>query len=105
MLDEYLVAWAPLVRQAAASWLLALLQAKGDVPAVREVAPDVQRGLVSLLADANEGTQELAGKGLSMLFDKCDEETQARCTLSKGATWQAASWRGGYLAGGRPLCH
>jgi len=40
------------------------------------VAPDVQRGLVSLLADANEGTQELAGKALSMLFDKCDEETQ-----------------------------
>jgi len=52
------------------------LLCKGDDPAVRAVAPDVQRGLVSLLADANEGTQELAGKALSMLFDKCDEETQ-----------------------------
>ena len=55
---------------------LVTLLCKGDDPAVRAVAPDVQRGLVSLLADANEGTQELAGKALSMLFDKCDEETQ-----------------------------
>ena len=29
VLDEYLVAWAPLVRQAAAAWLYSLLQCKG----------------------------------------------------------------------------
>ena len=30
VLDEYLVAWAPLVRQAAASWLYSMLQYKGE---------------------------------------------------------------------------
>ena len=32
--------------------------------------------LVGLLADSNELTQELASKGLSILFDNCDERTQ-----------------------------
>lgn len=45
------------VRQAAAAWLLGLLKHRGDSPAVREAAGDVQRGLVGLLADANEATQ------------------------------------------------
>ena len=30
VLDEYLVAWAPLVRQAAAAWLYSILQYKGE---------------------------------------------------------------------------
>jgi hypothetical protein len=30
VLDEYLVAWAPLVRQAAAAWLYSVLQYKGE---------------------------------------------------------------------------
>jgi len=30
VLDEYLVAWAPLVRQAAAAWLYSMLQYKGE---------------------------------------------------------------------------
>ena len=39
-------------------------------------ASDVQKALLHLLADSNEVTQELASKGLSILFDACDDATQ-----------------------------
>eukprot|EP00966_Prymnesium_polylepis_P198801 4607370-Prymnesium_polylepis.1 len=36
----------------------------------------LQAALLKLLADSNETTQELASKGLSTLYDACDEATQ-----------------------------
>ena len=76
ILQEYLVAWTPLVRQAACAWTLSLLKVSGNAVSVRAAAAEVQRGLVSLLADPQEATQELAAKALSMLFERCDAETQ-----------------------------
>ena len=78
LLDEFMVAWAPLVRQASTAWLLGLLQTRGDAVEVRAVAGEVQKALVALLADANEATQELAARGLSLLFERCDEATQEK---------------------------
>ena len=75
-LGEFLVAWTPLVRQAAAAWVHGLLTSAGSHDAVREAATDVQRGLISLLADPMEATQELAAKSLSLLFESCDAPTQ-----------------------------
>ena len=76
ILEQYLVAWAPLVRQAACAWVLSMLRFAGDAKAMRSAAPAVQRGLVALLADSQEATQELAARALSTLFEKCDEATQ-----------------------------
>ena len=65
-----------LIRQAGTAWLLSLLKHAGSAPEVRAAAAEVQRALLALLADSNEETQSLAAKGLSLLFDKCDEATQ-----------------------------
>ena len=62
VLAQYVVDWTPLVRQAAACWLLTLLQTAGEAPQVRAVAAEVQKALIGLLADSNETTQELAAK-------------------------------------------
>ena len=94
ILQEYLVAWTPLVRQAACAWTLSLLRVSGNLPSVRAAAAEVQRGLVSLLADPMEATQELAAKALSMLFERCDAETQEHIVkelVSALATTRTAS--------------
>jgi hypothetical protein len=62
VLAQYVVDWTPLVRQAAACWLLTLLQTAGEAAQVRAVAAEVQKALIGLLADSNETTQELAAK-------------------------------------------
>jgi len=81
VLLQHVVAWAPLERQAGAAWLLALLRqaakSGGGELAVRTAAGRIQAALVGLLADSNEATQELASKGLSALFDCCDEASRA----------------------------
>lgn len=79
VLLQHAVAWAPLERQAAAAWLLAILRAAataGSQTDVRASAGAIQGVLVGLLADAHEATQELASKGLSALFDCCDEASR-----------------------------
>uniref|UniRef100_A0A7S4BN83 Non-specific serine/threonine protein kinase n=2 Tax=Chrysotila carterae TaxID=13221 RepID=A0A7S4BN83_CHRCT len=77
VLLQYAVDWAPLVRQAAAAWLLSILRKAQGAPELRDAAVHVQRVLVGLLADSQELTQELAAKGLSALFDSCDEATKS----------------------------
>merc|ERR1719502_267450 len=57
-----------------------MLRTAGDTPSMLAAAPQVQAGLVALLADSQEATQELAARALSMLFDKCDEATQETIT-------------------------
>jgi proteasome component ECM29 len=54
LLQQYVVEWAPLVRQAACAWLLSLLKAAGDHPELRAHAAEIQRALVGLLSDSNE---------------------------------------------------
>lgn len=77
VLLQHAVAWAPLERQAAAAWLLAILRATAAGEAeVHASAGAIQGVLVGLLADAHEATQELASKGLSALFNCCDEASR-----------------------------
>jgi len=79
VLLQHAVAWPPLERQAAAAWLVAILRKAAGRPNAKQIrasAPAIQTALVGLLADAQEATQELASKGLSALFDCCDEPTR-----------------------------
>ena len=87
------------MRQAAAAWLLSILNEAGSHPAVRRAANDIQEGLLARLADSNETTQELAAKALSKLFEACDEASRKRILgeLVKGLT---ASRKQGYHASG-----
>ena len=98
-LRQHLCDWTPLVRQAAAAWLLSILNEAGSHPAVRRAANDIQEGLLARLADSNETTQELAAKALSKLFEACDEASRKRilAELVKGLT---ASRKQGYHASG-----
>ena len=82
------------MRGAACAWVLSLLRLAGGEAAVRAEAGEIQKGLVSLLADPQEATQELSAKALSMLFDKCDAETQDKIVkelVGSLATNRAAS--------------
>ncbi|KAL1527860.1 hypothetical protein AB1Y20_009236 [Prymnesium parvum] len=103
VLRQYIVDYKPLLRQAAVAWLLSIMKVAAQAPEMLKAAPDVQDALLKLLADSNEVTQELASKGLSILYDACDAETQERIVaqLVKGlqaSRAASASSSGGDMA-------
>ena len=97
---QHLTDWAPLGRQAAAAWLLPILRRAAGAPALRAAATRIQRALVSLLADANETTQELASKGLSALFDSCDKSKQAEILAELVKGLQTSAKANAHASGG-----
>ena len=97
---QHLTDWAPLGRQAAAAWLLPILRRAAGAPALRAAATRIQRALVSLLADANETTQELASKGLSALFDSCDKSKQEEILADLVKGLQTSAKANAHASGG-----
>ena len=60
-------------RCAACVWLLSLVTHAGRHPRVSTMLQDVQEAFGSLLGDQNELTQELASRGMSVLYEMGDE--------------------------------
>ena len=80
------------------AWLLSIMKNAAQAAEMLAAAPDVQRALLGLLADSNEVTQELASKGLSTLYDACDDEMQEKITSELVKGLQAGR------ATSRPFC-
>ncbi|KAF5832303.1 proteasome stabiliser-domain-containing protein [Dunaliella salina] len=79
LLDDMVVHSRAEVRCAAAVWLVSLLTYCGRHPALLPRLSEIQEALGGLLGDANELTQEMASRGVSMVYALGD--TLARSKL------------------------
>ncbi|XP_071853904.1 proteasome adapter and scaffold protein ECM29-like [Apostichopus japonicus] len=66
----------PHKRQAACVWLLSVVKQCGHHPSMKPIMGDIQDGFVGMLSETDHFTQDLASKGLSIVYDQSDEEGQ-----------------------------
>lgn len=77
-------------RQAAAIWLLSALKLCGQLPSVQAQLRNIQSALLLLVGENEDTTQDIASKGLSLLYELGSDETKAVlvdglvATLSEG---------------------
>jgi proteasome component ECM29 len=76
VLQEYLLSSRPDTRMASAIWLLTILKNCGAHPELVKNLKQIQAGFTQLLSDSNEILQEVAGKGLSQVYELGDESTK-----------------------------
>ncbi|GFR47108.1 hypothetical protein Agub_g8793, partial [Astrephomene gubernaculifera] len=103
LLGELLVSSRSEFRCAGAVWLVSLLGCCGGGGA-RELSsaggrlPEIQEALSGLLGDPNELTQEMASRGVSLVYELGDEEIREQLVQRLVAVLQG----GGGAAGGKP---
>ena len=64
------------MRCAGCVWLLSLVSYTGKHPKVMPLLPDIQEAFSHLLGDQNELTQEMASRGMSVVYSLGDESAQ-----------------------------
>ncbi|EAL63429.1 hypothetical protein DDB_G0288007 [Dictyostelium discoideum AX4] len=60
---------SPITRCSAGIWMVCLLKNFGKLPFVQPQLPLIQNGFISLLSDNNELTQDVASKGITLVYD------------------------------------
>jgi proteasome component ECM29 len=60
-------------------WLTTLLSYNGRHLAMTARLKDIHEALSQLLGDPNELTQEMASRGMSLVYELGDEETKQEC--------------------------
>ncbi|ESP05333.1 hypothetical protein LOTGIDRAFT_103320 [Lottia gigantea] len=77
-LDQILTVYIPHsnqhLRQAACIWLLILLRKSGHHPVIQKKIIDIQKAFMRLLSENDDITQDIASKGLGLVFDICTQE-------------------------------
>ncbi|XP_066994237.2 proteasome adapter and scaffold protein ECM29 isoform X2 [Anabrus simplex] len=68
----------PNIRQASCIWLLALLKHCGHCAPVRQQLNLVQKTFMDMLSDNNDVVQDVASKGLGLVYESSDEEARSR---------------------------
>ena len=79
--DSYLYSSRPEERCASCTWLLALITHTKRHPKLVSMLPEIQEAFGSLLGDANELTQEMASRGVSVVYE-LGTEAQRKKLLS-----------------------
>jgi len=74
LLEKYLPSLNPHIRQAACIWLLTVVKQCGQHNQVQKKLPEMQRAFMQLLSDNNEITQDVASKGLGLVYENCSQE-------------------------------
>lgn len=64
------------VRCAGCVWLLSLVSYTGKHPKLMPLLPDIQDAFSHLLGDQNELTQEMASRGMSVVYSLGDESAR-----------------------------
>jgi proteasome component ECM29 len=81
VLSNILDVWVPHPRagsrQAAGIWLMTLLKNCGEHVAVLSKLQQIQQAFTGLLSEGDEFTQDIASKGVGLLYELGDEETKA----------------------------
>ncbi|KYQ93632.1 hypothetical protein DLAC_05014 [Tieghemostelium lacteum] len=63
---------SPVIRCSAGIWMVCLLKNFGKL--VQNLLPEIQNGLISLLSDNNEMTQEIASKGITLVYESSENK-------------------------------
>jgi hypothetical protein len=81
------------VRTAGCIWLVALASFAGRAPALRARLGELQEAFSTLLGDTSETAQEMASRGLSLVYRLGDDAGRAQLLSSLMGTLQgAAAW-------------
>ena len=80
--DTYLYSSRPEERCAACTWLLALVVHTRRHPRLLSMLPEIQEAFGSLLGDQNELTQEMASRGVSVVYELGTEEQRKELLAS-----------------------
>nr|XP_054507569.1 proteasome adapter and scaffold protein ECM29 isoform X5 [Agelaius phoeniceus] len=76
ILNKYIISPNPHVRQAACIWLLSLVKKLSTHKAIKSHLKDIQSAFVSILSDSDELSQDVASKGLGLIYELGSEQDQ-----------------------------
>lgn len=76
ILSKYIVSQNPHVRQAACIWLLSLVKKLSEHKAIRTHLKEIQTAFISTLSDPDELSQDVASKGLGLVYELGGEQDQ-----------------------------
>ncbi|NXY81962.1 ECM29 protein, partial [Alcedo cyanopectus] len=76
ILNKHIVSPNPHVRQAACIWLLSMVKKLSTHKAIKSHLKDIQSAFVSILSDSDELSQDVAAKGLGLIYELGSEEDQ-----------------------------
>ncbi|XP_066506558.1 proteasome adapter and scaffold protein ECM29 isoform X2 [Hoplias malabaricus] len=76
ILSKYIVSQNPHVRQAACIWLLSLVKKLSDHKEIQSHLKEIQTAFISILSDPDELSQDVASKGLGMVYELGGEQDQ-----------------------------
>jgi len=74
LLKKQVVSANPHIRQAACIWLLSLSRNCRKHTFIQTNFPRIQQAFMSLLADSDDLTQDIASKGLGVVYENCGKE-------------------------------
>ncbi|KFP77947.1 Proteasome-associated protein ECM29, partial [Acanthisitta chloris] len=76
ILSKHIVSPNPHVRQAACIWLLSMVKKLSTHKAIKSHLKDIQSAFVSILSDSDELSQDVASKGLGLIYELGSEQDQ-----------------------------
>uniref|UniRef100_A0A674HU35 Ecm29 proteasome adaptor and scaffold n=1 Tax=Taeniopygia guttata TaxID=59729 RepID=A0A674HU35_TAEGU len=76
ILNKHIISPNPHVRQAACIWLLSLVKKLSTHKAIKSHLKDIQSAFVSVLSDSDELSQDVASKGLGLIYELGSEQDQ-----------------------------
>uniref|UniRef100_A0A8U7P1K2 Ecm29 proteasome adaptor and scaffold n=1 Tax=Corvus moneduloides TaxID=1196302 RepID=A0A8U7P1K2_CORMO len=76
ILNKHIISPNPHVRQAACIWLLSLVKKLSAHKAIKSHLKDIQSAFVSILSDSDELSQDVASKGLGLIYELGSEQDQ-----------------------------
>ncbi|KAM4640360.1 proteasome adapter and scaffold protein ECM29 isoform 5-T5 [Amazona ochrocephala] len=76
ILNKHIISPNPHVRQAACIWLLSMVKKLSTHKAIKSHLKDIQSAFVSILSDSDELSQDVASKGLGLIYELGSEEDQ-----------------------------
>ncbi|KAM6036464.1 proteasome adapter and scaffold protein ECM29 isoform 4-T4 [Theristicus caerulescens] len=76
ILNKHIISPNPHVRQAACIWLLSMVKKLSTHKAIKSHLKDIQSAFVSILSDSDELSQDVASKGLGLIYELGSEQDQ-----------------------------
>ncbi|NWI89256.1 ECM29 protein, partial [Pitta sordida] len=76
ILNKHIISPNPHIRQAACIWLLSLVKKLSTHKAIKSHLKDIQSAFVSILSDSDELSQDVASKGLGLIYELGSEQDQ-----------------------------
>ncbi|NXG01403.1 ECM29 protein, partial [Sakesphorus luctuosus] len=76
ILNKHIISPNPHTRQAACIWLLSMVKKLSTHKAIKSHLKDIQGAFVSILSDSDELSQDVASKGLGLIYELGSEQDQ-----------------------------